>query len=54
MIRGRGDALPLPDADRLRALRRMKAVAGGFLLFAAAVYLVCRLVWNGAGAGPPR
>jgi uncharacterized membrane-anchored protein YjiN (DUF445 family) len=29
-------------AERLRGLRRMKAIAGGLLLLAAAVYVLCR------------
>jgi uncharacterized membrane-anchored protein YjiN (DUF445 family) len=39
-----------PSAERLRALRRMKAISGGLLVLAAAVYLVCRIVGNGKGA----
>jgi uncharacterized membrane-anchored protein YjiN (DUF445 family) len=41
-----------PDlaAERVHALRRMKAIAGGLLLFAAAVYIVCRAVGGGEGA----
>ena len=42
--------LPMPDAERLRGLRRMKLVAGGLLVVAAAVYLVCRIVGHGHGA----
>ena len=42
--------IPVPDAARLRALRRMKAIAAGLLVLAAAVYLVCRVVWDGKGA----
>jgi uncharacterized membrane-anchored protein YjiN (DUF445 family) len=42
--------IPLPDAARLRALRRMKALAGGLLVVAAAVFVVCRTVGNGHGA----
>jgi uncharacterized membrane-anchored protein YjiN (DUF445 family) len=40
----------MPDERRLAALRRMKVVAGGLLVLAAVVYLVCRLVWDGRGA----
>ncbi len=40
----------LPDPERLRALRRMKLVAGGLLVFAAIVYVVCRVVGDGHGA----
>ena len=42
--------LPLPTQERVRALRRMKIVAGGLLVFAAAVYSICRAVWDGRGA----
>ena len=42
--------IPLPEPQRLAALRRMKLVAGGLLVLAAAVYVVCRLVWDGRGA----
>ncbi|HTZ44704.1 MAG TPA: DUF445 domain-containing protein [Jatrophihabitans sp.] len=42
------------EADRLRrsALLRMKAVATGGLLLAAVVFLLCRLVGDGAGGWP--
>jgi uncharacterized membrane-anchored protein YjiN (DUF445 family) len=40
----------MPDEERLAALRRMKATAGGLLVLAAIVYVVCRLVWDGRGA----
>jgi uncharacterized membrane-anchored protein YjiN (DUF445 family) len=40
----------MPDEHRLAALRRMKLVAGGLLVLAAAVYVVCRVVWDGRGA----
>ncbi|WP_375475986.1 DUF445 domain-containing protein [uncultured Jatrophihabitans sp.] len=43
-------ALPTVAEDRVRALRRMKAVAGSLLLTAAAVYIVCRAVGHGDGA----
>jgi uncharacterized membrane-anchored protein YjiN (DUF445 family) len=43
-------AIPLPDAGRRRALRRMKAVAGGLLLLAAAVFALCRAFTDGKGA----
>jgi len=36
--------------ERLRGLRRMKLIAGGLLLFAAAVFIVCRAVGDGEGA----
>jgi uncharacterized membrane-anchored protein YjiN (DUF445 family) len=36
-------------AERLRALRRMKLLAGGLLLGAAAIYIVCRAVGDGTG-----
>jgi uncharacterized membrane-anchored protein YjiN (DUF445 family) len=38
------------DAARVRGLRRMKGIAGGLLVLAAAVYAVCR--WVGDGHGP--
>ena len=38
-----------PDAQRQRALRRMKLVAGGLLAVAAVVYVLCRLVGDGHG-----
>ena len=38
-----------PSAERLRALRRMKLVAGGLLVLAAVVYVVCRAVGDGHG-----
>ena len=41
---------PAVAAERLRALRRMKMIAGGLLLLAAAVYVVCRAVGDGEGA----
>jgi uncharacterized membrane-anchored protein YjiN (DUF445 family) len=40
---------PAIGAERLRALRRMKLVAGGLLLLAAAVYVLCRAVGDGDG-----
>jgi uncharacterized membrane-anchored protein YjiN (DUF445 family) len=45
-------ATPFPAVaeQRLRALRRMKLIAGGMLLFAAAVYIFCRAVGDGSGA----
>lgn len=42
--------IPMPGVERVRALRRMKLIAGGLLVFAAAVYILCRVVWNGRGA----
>lgn len=38
-----------PSAERLRALRRMKLTAGGLLILAAAVYIVCRAATDGHG-----
>ena len=38
-----------PSAERLRALRRMKVIAAGLLVVAAAVYVVCRTVGDGHG-----
>src|SRR6478609_8653148 len=35
------DADPLADAERQRALRRMKLVALGFLIAATVIFLVC-------------
>jgi uncharacterized membrane-anchored protein YjiN (DUF445 family) len=40
---------PALAAERLRALRRMKAIAGGLLLLAAAVYVLCRALTDGHG-----
>jgi uncharacterized membrane-anchored protein YjiN (DUF445 family) len=40
------------DRQRRAALLRMKSVAGGALLLAAAVFLVCRLAGSGGGAWP--
>jgi uncharacterized membrane-anchored protein YjiN (DUF445 family) len=42
-------SLPMPGADRLRALRRMKLVAASLLLFAAAVFVVAVTVGHGHG-----
>ena len=42
--------IPMPAAERVRALRRMKLIAGGLLVLAAAVYIVCRALWHGHGA----
>ncbi|HEV7194265.1 MAG TPA: DUF445 domain-containing protein [Jatrophihabitantaceae bacterium] len=42
--------IPMPGAERVRALRRMKVIAGGLLVAAAAIYIVCRALWNGHGA----
>jgi uncharacterized membrane-anchored protein YjiN (DUF445 family) len=44
-----GNPFPAVAAERLRALRRMKAIAGGLLLFAAAVYILCRAAGDGNG-----
>jgi uncharacterized membrane-anchored protein YjiN (DUF445 family) len=41
---------PAVAAERLRALRRMKAISGGLLLLAAAVYVLCRGLTGGRGA----
>jgi uncharacterized membrane-anchored protein YjiN (DUF445 family) len=41
--------IPLPDAERRRALRRMKLTAGGLLVLAAAVYALALSVGDGAG-----
>jgi uncharacterized membrane-anchored protein YjiN (DUF445 family) len=38
-----------PSQDRLHALRRMKVIAGGLLVLAAVLYLVCRAVGDGHG-----
>ncbi|HTY27425.1 MAG TPA: DUF445 domain-containing protein [Mycobacterium sp.] len=42
---------PEADAERHRALRRMKAVALGFLIGATVIFLACR--WGQAQGGPP-
>jgi uncharacterized membrane-anchored protein YjiN (DUF445 family) len=44
-----GTPFPAVAAARIRALRRMKLVAGGLLLFAALVYVLCRTVGDGSG-----
>ena len=41
--------IPMPTAERVSALRRMKVMAAGLLVVAAAVYVVCRGVWHGHG-----
>jgi uncharacterized membrane-anchored protein YjiN (DUF445 family) len=41
--------IPVPDRARLRALRRMKAIAGGLLVAAAIVYVLCRTLTDGHG-----
>ena len=41
--------IPVPDRQRLRALRRMKATAGGLLVVAAVVYALCRSLTDGSG-----
>ena len=38
-----------PSAERLRALRKMKTIAGGLLILAAVVYVVCRTAGDGDG-----
>jgi uncharacterized membrane-anchored protein YjiN (DUF445 family) len=45
----RGRPFPAVAAERLRALRRMKAIAGGLLLLAAIVYVLCRALTDGDG-----
>jgi len=44
-----GSPFPAMAATRLRALRRMKLVAGSLLLLAAAVYVLCRTLGDGDG-----
>jgi uncharacterized membrane-anchored protein YjiN (DUF445 family) len=41
--------VPAMSADRVRALRRMKLIAGSLLLAAALVYVLCRTVGHGRG-----
>jgi uncharacterized membrane-anchored protein YjiN (DUF445 family) len=41
--------IPVPDRQRLRALRRMKATAAGLLVAAAVVYALCRSLTDGSG-----
>jgi uncharacterized membrane-anchored protein YjiN (DUF445 family) len=41
--------MPMPARDRLRALRRMKAIAGSLLIGAAIVFLLCRTLTDGHG-----
>ncbi|MEO6886662.1 MAG: DUF445 domain-containing protein [Jatrophihabitantaceae bacterium] len=41
--------IALPDQERLRALRRMKVIAGGLLVAAAIVFIVCRTIGDGHG-----
>jgi uncharacterized membrane-anchored protein YjiN (DUF445 family) len=41
--------IPVPDAERLRALRRMKATAAGLLVLAAIVFGLCRALTDGSG-----
>jgi uncharacterized membrane-anchored protein YjiN (DUF445 family) len=41
--------MPMPANARLRALRRMKAIAGGLLIAAAVVFLLCRSLTDGHG-----
>jgi uncharacterized membrane-anchored protein YjiN (DUF445 family) len=40
----------MPAVERVVALRRMKLIAAALLVGAAVVYVVCRTVWDGAGA----
>src|SRR5437762_2005998 len=42
--------LPMPAAERVRQLRRMKIVATALLVVAAAVFVVCVTVGDGQGA----
>jgi uncharacterized membrane-anchored protein YjiN (DUF445 family) len=42
-------SIPVPAGERLRALRRMKATAGGLLVLAAIVFVLCRAVGDGHG-----
>jgi len=49
-VAGTGTTFPALAAARLRALRRMKLFAGGLLVLALAVYVVCRAVGDGEGA----
>lgn len=44
-----GSPFPALAVERLRALRRMKTVSTGLLLFAAVVYVVCRVAGDGHG-----
>jgi uncharacterized membrane-anchored protein YjiN (DUF445 family) len=44
-----GSPFPAMAAERLRALRRMKVIAGGLLVLAAVVYIVSRIVGDGNG-----
>src|SRR5512140_3258640 len=46
-----GTTFPALAAARLRALRRMKLFAGGLLLLALAVYILCRVVGDGGAWG---
>ncbi|MDT4963095.1 MAG: hypothetical protein QOF87_2742, partial [Pseudonocardiales bacterium] len=41
--------MPMPARERLRALRRMKAIAAGLLVAAAIVYVLCRTLTDGHG-----
>jgi uncharacterized membrane-anchored protein YjiN (DUF445 family) len=41
--------MPMPAGERLRALRRMKAIAAGLLVAAAIVYVLCRTLAHGHG-----
>ncbi|MGH8962407.1 MAG: DUF445 domain-containing protein [Jatrophihabitantaceae bacterium] len=42
-------SIPVPDAARLRALRRMKGTAGSLLVVAAIVYVLCRALTDRHG-----
>jgi uncharacterized membrane-anchored protein YjiN (DUF445 family) len=41
--------IPIPDRERLRALRRMKVIAASLLVGAAIVYVLCRTLGHGSG-----
>jgi uncharacterized membrane-anchored protein YjiN (DUF445 family) len=41
--------IPMPTAERIRALRRMKVFAAALLVIAAIVFVICRTVWHGTG-----
>ena len=42
-------SIPLPDVERLSALRRMKAIAASLLVAAAIVYILCRALTDSTG-----
>jgi uncharacterized membrane-anchored protein YjiN (DUF445 family) len=45
-------ALGEADLDRQRALRRMKLIASGGLVLAAAIFVICAVIGDGHGAWP--